>query len=242
MVGTPVCLTLCHCRACGGDGASTLLVYFVFFLMSLPASSPLPPPPQHSPVMFGRAWLKMTSPPEVFMAEDIARHVSRTCQLPLGAECCVSDVPSGGLVSVGTLRSPLGLRVSLGGPVGTWGRKSTGTVAWVKRSVVTVKRLLKRQILGVIWLNEAREVGTSPGDLSAPALPTGDVGRAAGDRHSPSPARGVRADGLPASQPAGHSSLFQLEVATQQHMRTVKSNPVSGRAALKPRESPNLKA
>lgn len=132
MVGTPVHLTLCHCRACGGDGAFTLLVYFVSFLLSLPASSPLPPSPQHSPVMFGHAWLKMTGPPEVFMAEDVARHVSRTCQLPVGAERCVSDVPSHGPASAGALWSPLGLGVSLGGPAATWGRKSAGTVAWVK--------------------------------------------------------------------------------------------------------------
>lgn len=108
--------------------------------------------------------------------------------------------------------------------------------------MVTVKRSLQRQILGVTWLTQAREAGASPGGLGPPALLAGDVGRAAGGRRSPSPARGVRAGGLPASQPAGSSSPFRLEVATQQHTRAVKSNPVLGRAALKPRVSPNLKA
>lgn len=140
----------------------------------------------------------------------------------------MSDVPSHGLASTGALQLPLGLRVSLGRLVGTWGRKSAGTVAWAKHSVITLTLLLKRQILAVIWLNEAREVGPSPGDLSPPALPTGDVGRAVRGRWSPSPARGVWADGLPASQPVGLSSPFWLEVATQQHTRTVKSNPMLG--------------
>lgn len=85
---------------------------------------------------------------------------------------------------------------------------------------------------------KAREAGASPGDLSPPALPARDVGRAAGGMCFPSSARGVRADGLPASQPAGRSSPFWLEVATQQHARAVKSNPVLGQAALKPRVSP----
>lgn len=46
--------------------------------------------------------------------------------------------------------------------------------------------------------------------LSPPALPTGDVGRAARGRRSPSPVWGVQADGLP----VGRSSPFCLEVAT----------------------------
>lgn len=85
-------------------------------------------------------------------------------------------------------------------------------------------------------------MGASPGDLSPPALLAGDVGRAAGGRCSPSPAWGVQVDGLPVSQPAGRLFPFWLEVATQQHVRPVKSNPVLGQAALKPHVSPNLKA
>lgn len=50
--------------------------------------------------------------------------------------------------------------------------------------MVTMKSLLKMQILGVTWLNEAREVEALPGDLSLPALPSGDVGRAVGGRRS----------------------------------------------------------
>lgn len=57
VVGTPVHIALCHCRAYGRVGAFTLLVYFVPFLLFLEASCFLPPPPQHSPVVFGCAWL-----------------------------------------------------------------------------------------------------------------------------------------------------------------------------------------
>lgn len=180
VVGTPVHLALCHYRACGKVQAFTLLVYFVPFLLFPEASSLLPPPPQHSLVIFGCAWLKMTSPPEMFVAEEIVHHVLRTCCLPTGAECCVSDVPSHGPASAGALLSPLGLGVNLGG----W----QGTVAWVKHSMVTMKSLLKMQILGVTWLNEAREVEALPGVLSLPGLPSGDVGRAAGGRRSLFPA------------------------------------------------------
>lgn len=134
----------------------------------------------------------------------------------------------------------LGLRVSHGGPAEIWGRKSTGLIAELKHSMVTIKCLLKRWILGVIWLTEAREAGACPGDLSPPVLPSRDMGRAAGIRCSSPPAQDIY--GLPARLSAGHSSPFQLEVATQQHMRAVKSNPVFGQAALKPRVSPNLKA
>lgn len=136
----------------------------------------------------------------------------------------------------------LGLRVSRGGPAGIWGKKSTGLIAELKHSVVTMKRLLKRWILGVIWLTEAREAGACPGDLSPPVLPSRDMGRAAGIRCSSPPAQDIWVDGLPARLSAGHSSPFQLEVATQQHMRAEKSNPVLGQAALKSRVSPNLKA
>lgn len=112
----------------------------------------------------------------MFVAEEIVYHVLRTCCLPTGAECCVSDVPSHGPASTGVLLSSLGLGVNPGG----W----QGTVTWVKRSMVTMKSLLKMQILGVTWLNEAREVEALPGDLSLPGLPSGDMGRAAGGRRS----------------------------------------------------------
>lgn len=65
-VGSLVCLDLCHCRTCKGVWVFAPLSYFV-----LPASlCPLPLPPYHNPVMFSHAWLKVTSPPEAFMAKD----------------------------------------------------------------------------------------------------------------------------------------------------------------------------
>lgn len=49
------------------------------------------------------------------MARDVVR------RLPMGAECCASDVPSRGLASAGALWSPVVLRVSLGGASGRVG-------------------------------------------------------------------------------------------------------------------------
>lgn len=102
--------------------------------------------------------------------------------------------------------------------------------------------LAETQIVGVIWLTEAKEAGVSPGGLSPPTLLTRDVGMAVGGMSSSSPARGIWVDGLPASLPMRRSCPFQFEVATQQHTRAVKSNPVLGWAALKPCVSSNLKA
>lgn len=110
-----------------------------------------------------------------------------------------------------------------------------------KTLVITVLYLLKRWILGVIWLAEARQAGACPGDLSHSVLPSRDVRRAVGIRCSPSPAQGIWVDGLPARLLAGHSSLFSGR--WQPSSKTaMKSNPVLGQAALKPCVSPNLKA
>lgn len=83
----------------------------------------------------------------------------------------------------------------------------------------------------------------SPSWCSQPAwLALWGRGEGCGGQALPVPCLGCRADGLPASQTVGHLSRFWLKVTNQQHVRTVKSNPVLGRVLLKPRVSPNLKA
>lgn len=131
--------------------------------------------------------------------------------------------------------------VSHGGPAEMGWKKSTVLITEVKHSVITVICLLKRWILGVIWLAEARQAGACPGDLSHSVLPSRDVGRAVGIRCSSSLAQGIWVDGLPARLPAGHSSLFSRRWQPSSR-RAMKSNPVLGQAALKPYVSPNLKA
>lgn len=74
--------------------------------------------------MFGHAWLKVTSPPEAFEAEDAASQVLGTRRLSVGAE------------------SP----ATASRPMGQWVCGGVGVQAWRKHSMVTVKRLLKRQI------------------------------------------------------------------------------------------------
>lgn len=64
---------------------------------------------------------------------------------------------------------------------------------------------------------KARAEGACPGGLSPSVLPSRDIGRAVGISCSPCPAQDTWVDRLPARLPAGHSSPFQLEVATQQH-------------------------
>lgn len=175
------------------------------------------------------------------MAKDVACSVSRTCRLHVGTQCYMSGIPTRGLEGWGVCGHP-GAQAELWGAAEMWRKKTTGFITEVKHSVVTTKCLLKRWILGDIWLAEARETETCPGDPNPPVLPSRDMGRAGRIRCSPSPAQDIWGDGLPARLPAGHSSPIQWEVATQQHMRAVKSSPVLGQAALKPRVSPNLKA
>lgn len=135
-------LALCRCRT--GKRAWAFHPRFVVFsLLSLPASAPLPPPLYHSPVTFSHAWLKVTSPLEAFMAEDMLSHVLRACRLSLGVGSSAAGL------------SPCRA-------VGVWRSGSAGALMWRKHSMVTVKCLLKRQILGEIPLNQAQGAAGSP--------------------------------------------------------------------------------
>lgn len=84
----------------------------------------------------------------------------------------------------------LGLKVSHGGSAEMWRKKNTGLITEVRYSVFTTKCSLKRWVLGVISLAEAREAEACPGDLSPPVLPSRDMGRAAGIKVLPIPCSG----------------------------------------------------
>lgn len=123
------CLTLCHCRTQKRAWAFTPLLFFVFSLLSSPASVPLLPSLYHNPVMFSHAWLKVTSPLEAFMAKDVVSHLLRARWLSMGVGSSAAGL------------SPCRA-------VGVWRSGSAGVLMWQKRSMVTMKCLLKRQILG----------------------------------------------------------------------------------------------